>query len=229
MIELVIIVLAGAVATVGGIAYARKRRAVRAYLPGRADTRVASGDAGVVLNPTPSQIRPGDELQIARPDDIEPGTYLVQAASTYTDDDDETWSELEIQDIGSDQRYFLTYAQDDEARWQWSLFRSLSDQELDAPGIHEVLDRVGMRKEQAPPKELAFLGRTWRVQRGNRHYKVWVEDWRADRADSDEYEARMTDYREVGGHARLGIEVWEDGLGVAVSAGPVGEITRIRR
>ncbi len=226
MMEFIIIALSGVLATLGGMALIhRRRRKVRGLLPSHA----SAAAEGVVMSPTAAQIGLGDELQFMRSDDIEASTYSVEAMSTYTDDDDETWSEFEIHDLTSDRRYFLSYAEDDEARWRWSLFRQISQQELDAPDIYPVIADIGPSKHQAPPKELAFLGRQWRAERGSHHYKVWVEDRRRDRQKRDKYKARMSDYREIGGTLRLSIEVWDDGMSVSVTEGTIDDLTRIRR
>ena len=225
---IVLAAIVGAVA-VGWFLYGRTRRAIaapshRPLPPGRAE---AAKKDEAIFDPRPNQISPGDDIQLERKSDHGPVTFSVKAAATIRDaeDEDDEWSEFEILALEGDARYWLVYAEDDEDRWTWTLHRKVPQAELDAL---PVFDKMGYDGKK-PPKELEVFGKAWKVERGSRHYDVLVTDWRVDRQQQQTYEARMTDYREVGGTARMGVELWEDGIAVSLAEESIDNITVIKR
>jgi Domain of unknown function (DUF4178) len=200
-----------------------------AYLPGPPRALPAGGFSGgeAVLNPQPNQIQPGDEVGLKRGPG-EPTMYVVTAGAHFSEpgEDDEHWTEFELQRVADDRVFFLEYERDDEHRWVWVLSRKLKAAELD---MELAFTTIGVGKKDQPPEELEWGGRMWRVIQDSHHYKVDVTDWRIDRPEKHEYRARFTDYREMGGEQELSLEIWEGGYGLTVKEARITEVTLIKR
>lgn len=224
-----IIALAIAAGAAAWVITGRKTNAIAAPnhrpLPPGQDERGDKDEA--IFNPTPKQLAPGDDVQLQRPSDHGPVTFSVLAAANIHDaeEPDDEWSEFEIEALEGDTRYWLVYSQDDDDRWGWTLHRKVGRAELDAMPIFDAMSYDGKK----PPKQLEAFGKHWKVRRGSRHYDVRVTDWRIDRPKQHNYDARMTEYREVGGDATLGIELWQDGIAVSLAEDPVTNVTAIKR
>jgi hypothetical protein len=239
MSVLIIVGIAVAVLAVVGVGLALRNRSVAgsgpAHLPGPprampsgglASLELGSGKA--VLDPKPNQIQPGDELGLRRGTQGEPTMYTVTAGAHFQepDDEDEHWTEFELERVMDNQVFFLEYDRDDEHRWVWILSRKLKASDLD---MELAFTDLGMGKKEKPPEELQWGGRLWKVISGSHHYKVNVTDWRIDRPETHSYLARFSDYREMGGDDELSLEVWDGGYGLTVKEGKVDEVTLVKR
>lgn len=229
---LVIVGVAVAVVAVVGVGLALRSRSVGsgpAHLPGppRALPVGGFGAGKAILDPKPNQIQPGDEVGLLQGMG-EPTMYVVTAGAHFVepDDEDEHWTEFELKRVRDDETFFLEYDRDDEHRWVWILSRKLKASELD---MELAFTEVGMSKKHKPPADLEWGGRLWRVQSDSHHYEVMVTDWRIDRPEKHAYQARFTDYREMGGEQELSLEVWDGGYGLTIKEAVIDEVTLIKR
>jgi len=176
---------------------------------------------------TPSQIEPGNEVGLKRGPNEEPTIYRVTAKAHFVEpgEDDEHWTELELERAMDGRVFYLEYDRDDEDRWVWALSRKLKASDID---MELSFTDLGMGKKQKPPAEIQWGGNLWEVINDCHHYKVNVTDWRVDRPEKRSYKTRVTDYRQMGGEQELSLEVWEGGYGLTVKESAISEVTLIK-